>query len=326
MSSPPKLSATSAAATLSSRRSPTNSGFAMKAAQQARSGQAIQSVKSSETVKSAEELEIIGHIGNSTRITSKPKHQQSSRADTDVGSVNTTPARIQRLLDNASVALDSASAEASRSVNPTYPENGAVSPRSPATRRFDKALRAASPEKHSKPRPDSLSTVQQAYDHQRRGQSPRNRPPTPEGDRDRSSERSVSSQTSGGSSSRRSLDLAHNDNAFHVIANIVVERLEQGDGTLTNHDGLDQTVPPSIRESFCQAVRYRLRYNNPANSQAHVHVLTRKCGEYGLDNEGLENPLLRVKPPPSTGVPKTPVSTTRTTCLYDLVAVNELSN
>jgi hypothetical protein len=105
------------------------------------------------------------------------------------------------------------------------------------------------------------------------------------------------SVTSAGSS-RRSLDLIHNDNAFHVVASIVVERFQRhgSHGTYLDADDwkvLDASVPPTVRESFVRAVRFRLKYNCPINSEAHVHVLTRLCGEFNLAKEGDSNPLLR---------------------------------
>ena len=114
------------------------------------------------------------------------------------------------------------------------------------------------------------------------------------GEQVHSSDRSVASN----GSSRRSLDLIHNDNAFHVIASIVVERFQRhgSQGTYLDADDwkvLDASVPPAVRDSFVKAVRFRLKYNCPPNSEAHVHVLTRQCAEYNLAKEGDLNPLLR---------------------------------
>jgi hypothetical protein len=134
----------------------------------------------------------------------------------------------------------------------------------------------------------------------------RQRSPTPEGIAVRSikvdhDNRSVDSRISTiSTSSRRSLDLIHNDNAFHVVANLVVERCSQkandGDTELyldaDDLQHLDKMVPPSVRESFVKAVRWRLQHNCPEKSEAVVHVLTRQCREFGLDREGEANPLL----------------------------------
>lgn len=98
--------------------------------------------------------------------------------------------------------------------------------------------------------------------------------------------------------SRRSLDLIHNDNAFHVVASIVVERFQRhgSQGVYLDAEDwkvLDSSVPPAVRESFVKAVRFRLKYNCPPSSEAHVHVLTRLCAEFNLAKEGDLNPLLR---------------------------------
>ena len=102
------------------------------------------------------------------------------------------------------------------------------------------------------------------------------------------------------STSRRTLDLKHNDNAFHVVANLVVDRFQSQippgatSYTLSQEDlaHFDQTVPTSVRTSFVEAVRFRLANNCPDDSTAHVHQLTRQAKMYGLDREGNDNPLI----------------------------------
>ena len=102
---------------------------------------------------------------------------------------------------------------------------------------------------------------------------------------------------SSASSSRRPLDLIHNDNAFHVIANIVLERLQRhekgSDLDTSDWKILDASVPIALRENFIKAVRFRLKYNCPPTSDAHIYVLTRQCGDYNLGKDSDENPLLR---------------------------------
>lgn len=109
-----------------------------------------------------------------------------------------------------------------------------------------------------------------------------------------------SNESSISSNARRELDLKHNDNAFHVVANLVLEKLQAkmapGDTFLTLDAAdiahLDQVVPPSVRMSFVEAVRFRLEHNCPLGSDLNVHALTRECGELGLAAQGNSNPLL----------------------------------
>ena len=104
-----------------------------------------------------------------------------------------------------------------------------------------------------------------------------------------------------GSVSRRTkdLDLAHNDNSFHVIGGLIVEffhskqKSGNSDLRLTPQDiaQLDRLAPPRVRASFVEAVRYRFT-NTPMDSTSSVHELARQCHELGLDAEGPQNPLL----------------------------------
>lgn len=104
-----------------------------------------------------------------------------------------------------------------------------------------------------------------------------------------------------GSVSRRTkdLDLAHNDNSFHVIGGLIVEffQTKQMSGNcnmrLTPQDiaQLDRLAPPRVRASFVEAVRYRFT-NAPMGSTSSVHQLARQCHDLGLDAEGPQNPLL----------------------------------
>lgn len=110
----------------------------------------------------------------------------------------------------------------------------------------------------------------------------------------------ASKATSISSSSRRNLDLKHNDNAFHVVANLVIDRFQSQippgatSYTLSEEDvaHLDQMVPASVRTSFVEAIRYRLVHNCPEDSTSQVHVLTRQAKMYGLDKEDDTNPLI----------------------------------
>lgn len=104
-----------------------------------------------------------------------------------------------------------------------------------------------------------------------------------------------------GSADRRTndLDLAHNDNSFHVIGGLIVEffhskqKAGNDDLRLTPQDiaQLDRLAPPRVRASFVEAVRFRFKAA-PMDSTRSVHMLARQCHDLGLDAEGLYNPLL----------------------------------
>lgn len=99
---------------------------------------------------------------------------------------------------------------------------------------------------------------------------------------------------------RPQLDLKHNDNSFHVIADLVLQPFKRG-ATLSPEAKaqLDTSVPPEMREKFVDALRYRLEHNCPAGSSQRIHVVTRKCQVLGFDKEGSANPLLAAaKVPP----------------------------
>lgn len=256
-----------------------------------------------QSVRSAEEQEIIEHIADSTGVVNKKKKSSASSVVSDASTV--TQNQVRAALEAANNVLNSntgggrsiASGSTSRSIGSS----------SPATRR----LEAAIAEGISKAKPDTLirpSTPE--------GKA-RSRPPTPEGARvvrpdfkDRDSDTRSLVSNSGGSSvvstasRRQALDLNQNDNGFHVIANLVVSilspkvrynpstnmgELELSKGEIVH---LDQVVAPKMKESFVAAVQYRLEHNCPEASEASVHVLTRQCVELGL-NRVHGNPLLQ---------------------------------
>lgn len=101
-------------------------------------------------------------------------------------------------------------------------------------------------------------------------------------------------------SSSKDLDMKHNDNAFHVVANLVLDRFRSRitgnatslDVTESDRAYLDQMLQPSVKKSFVEAVRFRLENNCPPDSEIPIHILTRECQELGLDREGDNNPLL----------------------------------
>ena len=112
--------------------------------------------------------------------------------------------------------------------------------------------------------------------------------------------------TPGGS---RNLDLKHNDNSFHVIASLVVDRFENQlksgapsiQVTRTDREQLDRMVPEGMRSNLVDAVGFRLQ-SSPEDSMQSIHILLRKCRSLGLDREGSQNVLLA---PVNTVVPIT---------------------
>lgn len=99
---------------------------------------------------------------------------------------------------------------------------------------------------------------------------------------------------------RHQLDLKNNDNAFHVIADLVLapfEQVEKGAPLpVSGQAQLDRSVPPHVRQGFVEAVQYRLENNCPPGSTEYVHVVTRKCQALGFAKKDNTNPLL-VKTP-----------------------------
>ena len=107
----------------------------------------------------------------------------------------------------------------------------------------------------------------------------------------------------------RNLDLKHNDNSFHVIASLVVDRFEDQlksgapsiQITRTDREQLDRMVPEGMRSNLVDAVAFRLE-SSPEDSMQSIHILLRKCRSLGLDREGSENVLMA---PVNTVVPIT---------------------
>jgi hypothetical protein len=97
----------------------------------------------------------------------------------------------------------------------------------------------------------------------------------------------------------RNLDLKHNDNSFHVIVSLVVDRFENQlklgapsiQITRTDREQLDRMVPESLRGNLVDAVAFRLQ-SCPEDSMQSIHMLLRKCRSLGLDREGNQNVLM----------------------------------
>ena len=98
------------------------------------------------------------------------------------------------------------------------------------------------------------------------------------------------------STSSNQLDLKNNDNAFSVIANLVLESFnhdkEEGSLIASGQAQLDRSLPTHVRQGFVEAVQYRLETNCPPGSTEPIHVLTRKCQDLGLARNDDTNTLL----------------------------------
>lgn len=97
------------------------------------------------------------------------------------------------------------------------------------------------------------------------------------------------------------LDLKRNDNAFYVIATLIVDRFsdrlhcsgsnDQGIVvSATDRDHLDRVVPRKY--DFIHALQWRLVNKLQEHSLQPINVITRKCRALGLHREGNQNPLL----------------------------------
>ena len=93
------------------------------------------------------------------------------------------------------------------------------------------------------------------------------------------------------------LDLKNNDNAFHIVASLIVDRFEE---QLSNRNTknikikasdmyhLERVVPD--KQLFVEAVQYRV-INCPQNSTKPIHEVTRRCQALGLHRKGKSNLL-----------------------------------
>mmetsp|Transcript_23707 Transcript_23707/g.42770 ORF Transcript_23707/g.42770 Transcript_23707/m.42770 type:complete len:684 (-) Transcript_23707:2675-4726(-) len=121
----------------------------------------------------------------------------------------------------------------------------------------------------------------------------------------------ASSSRLSASSGSTDLDLKNNDNAFHVVANLLAERFESKQTSSKGHFELDtadrayldQMLPMSVRSSFVQALQYRLLVcpREGSADQTPLQLLIRRCQKLGLDKEPPNNPLL----PPAADHPQT---------------------
>ena len=95
----------------------------------------------------------------------------------------------------------------------------------------------------------------------------------------------------------QALDLKKNDNAFHIVASLIVDRFEEqlSDGNTKSirvkagdmyH--MERVVPD--KKIFIEAVQFRV-INCPQNSTKPIHEVTRRCQALGLHRKGKSNLL-----------------------------------
>lgn len=118
------------------------------------------------------------------------------------------------------------------------------------------------------------------------------------------SEKSAISLGSTGTGAMKHLDLANNDNSFHVIANLLVDffqaRVIQGTSAEpklllkpVDKEKLERILPKQARSNFIMAVQERLG-NTPSQPSTPLQFLTLQCQELNLDQDDESNPLLAV--------------------------------
>ena len=114
----------------------------------------------------------------------------------------------------------------------------------------------------------------------------------------RKSDMHGATQTTATQYTNRTLDLRTNDNQFHVIASLIVDKFEKvltsgvESFLLTPGDRLqlDRLVPVRVRQNFVEAVNLRLKSCPPQITRP-IHVVLRKCEALGLDRNGPQNLL-----------------------------------
>ena len=107
----------------------------------------------------------------------------------------------------------------------------------------------------------------------------------------------VAGNSRAGSQRTQALDLKNNDNAFHIVASLIVDRFDE---QLTNGKTksirvkagdmyhMERVVPD--KKSFIEAVQYRV-INCPQDSTKPIHEVTRRCKALGLAKKGKNNLL-----------------------------------
>lgn len=107
----------------------------------------------------------------------------------------------------------------------------------------------------------------------------------------------IAGRSQASSQQSQALDLKKNDNAFHIVASLIVDRFEEqlADGNTKSirvkagdmyH--MERVVPD--KKVFIEAVQYRV-INCPQNSIKPIHEVTRRCQALGLHKKGKNNLL-----------------------------------
>lgn len=107
----------------------------------------------------------------------------------------------------------------------------------------------------------------------------------------------IAGRSQASSSRTQALDLKHNDNAFHIVASLLVERFEEQLFDKNTNSirvkaadmyHMERVVPD--KATFIEAVQYRV-INCPQGSTKSIHELTRRCQALGLHRKGKDNLL-----------------------------------
>lgn len=96
----------------------------------------------------------------------------------------------------------------------------------------------------------------------------------------------------------QTLDFMQNDNSFHVVASLLVDKFEDALKTharfikVTEEDKqqIERMIPESARENFVAALRYRYE-DAPEFSRLPIHTVTRNCYKLGLTRLDEQNIL-----------------------------------
>lgn len=90
------------------------------------------------------------------------------------------------------------------------------------------------------------------------------------------------------------LDLKHNNNAYHVVATLVTDRLLPKLAANSSYytvlqadvEFFGQMLPPSVRRAFVEALRYRLENNKSSLGEfTPLEKITMQCQMLGLNRE-----------------------------------------
>jgi hypothetical protein len=100
------------------------------------------------------------------------------------------------------------------------------------------------------------------------------------------------------------MDFMKNDNSFHVVASLLVDKFEEALKSeakfikVTEEDKIqiERMIPESARENFVAALRFRLD-EAPEFSRLPIHTVTRNCHKLGMTRLDEQNILFA---PPGT--------------------------